>query len=233
MQYNGGKKKIAKYIAEIVNKNNPQVYWEPFCGMASVGLLVTAPTKIFSDADQAIVSVLQACQEGYEFPTSLSEEEYRAAKLLPPTNPIHGFAKYGCSFGGKPWGGYARNSSKRDYTNEAFKKLKDLKDRFAGSGLAVFQFSCIQVTQETQPPENCDTIYLDPPYAGTARVGAGIPMQDWFWSWAENLAKNHNVFVSEYNAPDNWECVFEHKTSGMRNTTGREKPTEKLFVLKK
>lgn len=108
MQYNGGKKRIAKKLAAIINAQHPLIYWEPFAGVASVARLVKARRRFCSDNDLAVISVLQAAIDGFSFPENFTEKQYRAARLLPETSPIHGFAKYGCSFAGKPWGGYAR-----------------------------------------------------------------------------------------------------------------------------
>lgn len=222
MRYNGGKKRIGKQLSEIINKTNPQVYWEPFCGMCSVGLNVTAPVRYFSDADEAAIAVLKAVVDGYEFPTSLSEEEYHAAKKLPPSNPLHGFAKYGCSFGGI--GGYAKDAKGTNYALVAKRSLLKMKNL---EGVDICHKSA---SEKSTPPSGTDTIYLDPPYKGTAAVGAKINQGDWFWPWAENLSKTANVFVSEYEAPLGWICVFEKKTGGMRLTSGREKKPERLFV---
>lgn len=42
----------------------------------------------------------------------------------------------------------------------------------------------------------------------------------------------HKVFVSEYNAPDNWECVWSKEVTTGLDVTSTKKDVEKLFVLK-
>ena len=44
----------------------------------------------------------------------------------------------------------------------------------------------------------------------------------------------HNVFVSEYNAPENWKSIWEQELrNGLnnRNIEFNKRPIEKLFVL--
>jgi hypothetical protein len=58
-----------------------------------------------------------------------------------------------------------------------------------------------------------------------------------FWDWArEKRAEGHTVFVSEYNAPNDFKCVWEKigiSSSLRSNNTvgGAKKSTEKLFKL--
>ena len=209
MRYNGGKQRIARKLAAIIQQTSPKVYWEPFCGMASVALHIQAPIKYVSDADAAVIAVLQAAIEGFQFPSTFSEEEYQAARHLPASNPLHGFAKYGCSFAGKPWGGYARSSG-RNYAANASSSLR----RYCGR----YDLTCLLGDYRTlsleHPP---DVIYCDPPYLGTTSVGASSKFDtEAFWSWAELRLTTAEVFVSEYQAPKGWQELFaEPITDGL------------------
>jgi DNA adenine methylase len=55
-----------------------------------------------------------------------------------------------------------------------------------------------------------------------------------FWQWCRDKCKEgHEVFVSEYNAPDDFVCVWEKSTSVSVAKSGKhKKATEKLFVHK-
>lgn len=47
-------------------------------------------------------------------------------------------------------------------------------------------------------------------------------------------SKGHIVFVSEYKAPDDFECVWEKEiVSSLTQDTGSKKAVEKLFKIKK
>ena len=53
------------------------------------------------------------------------------------------------------------------------------------------------------------TVYCDPPYAGTTGYQSGFDSQE-FWDWCESLVgKGCRVFVSEYDAPECWTCVWK------------------------
>ena len=42
----------------------------------------------------------------------------------------------------------------------------------------------------------------------------------------------HIVFVSEYNMPDGFECVWSKEVTNSLNTTKTYKPIEKLYIVK-
>ena len=45
-------------------------------------------------------------------------------------------------------------------------------------------------------------------------------------------AKGHKVFISEYEAPEDFECIWSKEVTNSMNTTKTYKPTEKLFTIK-
>ena len=84
---------------------------------------------------------------------------------------------------------------------------------------------------EIEIPSN-SIIYCDPPYASTTKYKDDFD-HDKFWIWCEQKVKEgHSVYVSEYNAPNNWNCIWEKEiTSSLTQDTGSKKATEKLFTL--
>ena len=85
-------------------------------------------------------------------------------------------------------------------------------------------------------PESPSIIYCDPPYANTSKYKTGDFDHDAFWQWCrDKCAKGHKVFVSEYNAPDDWICVWEKETlsnfaSKRKTDDNSRNRVEKLFV---
>lgn len=74
----------------------------------------------------------------------------------------------------------------------------------------------------------------DPPYEGTTSYKTGTFDHAKFWDWCRKMGKKNSVFVSEYNAPDDFECVWqgEIKTNfASQRTTATHKAVEKLFKL--
>ena len=80
--------------------------------------------------------------------------------------------------------------------------------------------------------ENC-VVYCDPPYEGTTGYKTGAFDHTEFWAWCRKTAERNSLFVSEYNAPTDFVCVWsgEQKTSfasGVNAATNTA--TEKLFT---
>jgi site-specific DNA-adenine methylase len=71
-------------------------------------------------------------------------------------------------------------------------------------------------------------IYCDPPYAGTAKYKEGNFNHEAFWQWCRE--QRNPVFVSEYNAPDDFEVVAEFKHRSILSATNNAKVTiEKVY----
>ncbi len=82
--------------------------------------------------------------------------------------------------------------------------------------------------------ENC-LIYCDIPYFGTTSYKTETFSHDIFWEWARKMSIKNSVFVSEYNAPSDFECVWqgEIKTNfASQRNEATHKAVEKLFKLK-
>lgn len=81
-------------------------------------------------------------------------------------------------------------------------------------------------------PHTGDVVYCDPPYADTTGYRDAFDSKA-FWetmdSWHELGA---DVFVSEYQAPPHWECVYavERARPLKSRLTNSVRVTEKLFA---
>jgi len=75
-------------------------------------------------------------------------------------------------------------------------------------------------------------IYCDKPYEGV--LGYAYPFDHKsFWVWCRERAKEgHRVYVSEYNAPEDFECVREinHQTTINKKGENYDHRLEKLFT---
>lgn len=198
MQYLGGKTRIAKEIAAIVNaERRGRAFWDPFCGGLSVSVqLAKGGPGIVSDACAPLISMYQAVRAGWVPPAIVSEDDYRACRALSDVDPRKAFAGFGCSFGGKWFGGYARGSG--DYAGQSKRALERDIPALAGCAIERLDFLAIN------PWATADlVIYCDPPYAGTTGYG-GVPPFDHalFWSRVQGWeSRGVPVFVSEYACP--------------------------------
>lgn len=231
MQYFGGKAKTAKYIAPIINSclRPGQIYREPFCGGLNVTALIRPDVvRIAQDANPHLMVLYRAIQQGWEIPDTVTEEEYDRLKADPQISPLKTFAGFACSFGGKWFGGFARDERKGDVTFVTTGKRGLLKKFETLQSVA---FSCGDFFELNTTGE---VIYCDPPYAGTTGY-SGVPGRfdsKAFWQKVRDLTDAGNlVFVSEYEAPDDFTCLWslDVKTD-MKTAKGERIPrTEKLF----
>src|SRR3990167_10265864 len=115
MQYFGGKAKIAKEIADILNQNiSNQAFIEPFCGSCNVLQYINAPNIYAYDVHKPLISMWKNIQNGWIPPKNISEKEYQIAKTLSDEDPLKAFVGFGSSFGGKYFGGYARSPGRTE-----------------------------------------------------------------------------------------------------------------------
>lgn len=231
MHYQGGKHPESKYIAPFLNKlRRPgQTYWEPFLGAANVLTKLTGDgLHIGSDTNKDLICMWKALQNGWVPPKNVTEEEYQEAKydlLLSPE--LSAYIGIGCSWGGKWWGGYARNRGDKLYSVYAYNSCL----RKAAGIPSNTIFYCMDYREWLPPPKSL--IYADPPYEGRTRF-RGQPdfSHEEFWQWCRyRAAEGHTVCVSSFNAPYDFETVLQIAAgTETRNKEGRRKEVEHIFM---
>lgn len=206
MRYMGGKWRIAK---ELVAVMKPAGRWfEPFCGGLGVTRRLAASgfSGVASDACAPLIALYRAVAAGWQPPHELSEAEYAAARALPDDSPLRAFAGFGCSYGGKWFGGYARPAASRSGNGKLYSvaagTARGLTSDIAAISAAEVRLHCAPF-EASRPQPGYDLVYCDPPYAGTTSY-AGAPTLDSaaFWTHAQAWARaGARVFVSEYACP--------------------------------
>jgi len=214
MKYMGGKAKIASKLAEIIGSGD--VLIEPFMGGGSMtAALAPSFNKVFAyDIHIDLVLMWQALLAGWEPPSNVSREEYYKLKF-DTNSALRGFAGFACAFGGDWFQGYAYNTIRANYALEAKnllrKKLRTMKNVVVD--LEDYRNLVI-------PPGA--VVYADPPYGGTqgfkTELNGGEFNSNEFWNIASGWATNGaTVFVSESNAPGDWDLIWEMERSrGLR-----------------
>jgi DNA adenine methylase len=236
MQYIGSKRRLAKHLLPIILKDRQPDQWyiEPFVGGANMIENVPGPNVIGADADIHTIRALHAIRDT---PTLLpkdsnilTKEAYQAVQYKYRNTPhkitdVDCYVLIACAFRGVFNRGYS-GGLERDNCDRiasqyraAQKQSKLLQDK---------ALICTKYNELILFPNSI--IYCDPPYQSTQ--GYGIEFNhDEFWQWCRDKHKEgHTIFVSEYNAPGDFTCIWERELINNLNT---KKATEKLFTLNK
>ena len=228
MKYMGSKARHAKEMLPIIlaDRKPGQWYVEPFVGGANMIDKVNGP-RIGNDAFSPLIACHQALQQGWLPPEVISEEEYASIKNNQDEYPpeLVGYAGFQLSYGAVWFSTYRRDTiGKRNYAIEAYKNVAKQAPKLKG-----IEFSCGSYLDLNVP--DCSIIYCDPPYAGTTKYATGGFDHVQFWEWCETKAiEGHIVFVSEYIAPNSWECVWQKSVNNtLAKDTGSKQGIERLF----
>lgn len=54
-----------------------------------------------------------------------------------------------------------------------------------------------------------------------------------FWMWVRKVSRKAKVFVSEYSAPEDFECIWEKQITNAMSTKNTYKPTERHYLYLK
>ncbi len=226
MQYMGGKMRAGKQLAEVLQTFEPFRYYEPFCGMFSVGKHISCEQKTAGDIHPDLILMLEAAQAGWSPPTSITEEQYNELRIA-ESSALRGFVGFGCSFYGRFFGGFARDPKEgRNFCATARNNLLKL--------VPLIQNVKFQCASYLDYKGDADVIYCDPPYAGAKHYSNGKFNHEEFWDWARNYSQRSIVCVSEYTAPNNFEVIWEKPViTSMRDNTGKGySRIERLFTVK-
>lgn len=231
MRYMGSKRRIAKHILPIMleKRLEGQCWVEPFVGGANL-IDKVGGWRIGNDNNFYLIELFKAIQNGWIPPNECSEEEYYHIKRNKDNYPpcLVGFIGFGCSFGGAFMRGYARSKKTRNYCIGAKNNILKQKENIIG-----VQFHHGDYKELNIP--NKSLIYCDPPYENTEKYSTSESFNHKeFWQWCRNKkSEGHTVFVSEYNAPDDFECVKEIEiTVNLDARVEAKKKVEKLFTIK-
>lgn len=237
MKYLGSKNRIFKFILPIMLKeakeNDINTWIEPFVGGGNmIDKVPLSFKRVGGDINPHAIQALIAVRDlGDDLPPDLDEDDYNRMKGGAPS-PISSLFRFGSSFGGKFEGGFARSKNKngepRNHWKEAIKNAQKQKRGLRGVELVIENYDYFSDVKNS-------LIYCDPPYEGTTPYKTGGFNHDKFWNWCRKMSKNNKVFISEYQAPEDFVCVWagEVKTNFASKRTGpTHSAIEKLFRAK-
>lgn len=234
MKYMGSKNRIAKHILPIILKDRKEGQWyvEPFVGGANMIDKVDG-NRLGADVNYYLIEALKMIRDcPQRIPDLITEDMYSAARHYTDA-ALGGFICIAMSFGGKVNGGYRRDvkgtkgcienmkTQSRRSKESAIKQSKNIQGVY---------LECAGYLNLTIPKGS--VIYCDPPYQEATKYNNLID-HDRFWQWCREKTKaGHKVFISEYNAPTDFVCVWQKEIQSGLNTNTTKKGVEKLFVHK-
>lgn len=250
MKYMGSKSKISKYIVPIIQKaiydSGSHYYLEPFCGGCNVIDKIKCDKKFAYDLDKYLINLLIHVKEGGKLPDEMPKDLYdKLRKAWYDGNKdkmyqhwLIGCACYLASYNGRDFtAGYAkpgyektpRGERYRDYYQEAKKNLLDQVEK------PLFQDILFGISNYKDLKELSGyVIYSDPPYEGVKQFANSKDVFNHmeFWETMRRWSENNIVFISELQAPDDFECIWQQEVSRSIKATDKSRAVEKLFRYK-
>lgn len=208
MKYMGSKNRIAKHILPIMLKEMEEkghtTWVEPFVGGGN--MIDKVPEKykrIGADLNEHTIAAMLGIRDFVNnLPSQVSKDMYKEIKGSSP-HPINSWIRFECSFGSKLDNGFASNSAGRNYAEKG--KNLALKQSPKIQGVKFICCSYEDLSNVTN-----SLIYCDPPYQGTTGYKTGTFNHKAFFEWCREMkSKGNSVFVSEYNAPEDFELVWQ------------------------
>lgn len=248
MVYMGSKNKysleIVSILQDIINKNNIQVYVEPFVGGANIIDKIHCDKKFGFDKNKSLIELHTKAQENFdEIPeTSNAEWWYEAKDLYRKFQGSAEIEKYmplwkvgaiqflGSFSNGGFSRGYAKPSKGRDPYNEAYRNLKRQSEQEEYKNI-IFDSGDYKIW----PVIKNSLVYCDPPYEGTKPYGYAFETKfnhKEYWDWVREASKIAFVVVSEQNLPEDFDIIWQKEVKRTTNKSNDFKATEKLGFYK-
>lgn len=223
MKYMGSKNRIAKHLLPIILKDRKPGQWyvEPMVGGGNMIDKVDGP-RIGSDLNPHLIEALKLIRDDpRSLPDSVSEDEWVELKLTQNLDGVTGAVGHYCSFSGRWFSSYAKDKRGDDYAQQGKRNAIKQSPKLKGALFVNSSYRYLDI-----PPGSI--IYCDPPYKNTAGYEGGF-CHDTFWEWVRGKSREgHRVFVSEYSAPEDFDCLWQGQINC--NLSKTLKATEKLFI---
>ena len=234
MKYMGSKSRIAKNILPIILKNRKdnQYYIEPFVGGCNMIDKISNP-RMANDNNKYLIAMWKGLQDNLIRPREIPKDYYSLVRTSYNNKDnqysdfIIGWVGFTASFNGRFFdGGYSGQSKGRDYIQEQIKNIEKQIPFIQGIEFYSGDYKTINY-----PPNSI--IYCDPPYKDTKQYSTSKNFNhEEFWEWCRLMkSQGHKIFISEYDAPEDFECIWQKEITNSLNTNITYKAIEKLYTI--
>ena len=230
MKYMGSKARFTKEILPIIleNRLTNQCFVDLFTGGANVVSQVSG-NRIANDKNKYLIAMFKGLQVNRERPFDIPKDLYSRARIEYNNSTNIEFDDFmigwiGCmgSANGRFFdGGYSGKSNTklgtvRDYIKEAINNIE--KQIGLLNGISFYD----QDYKDVIIPDN-SIVYCDIPYENTKQYSTSKGFNHLeFWNYARKLSSlGHDVFISEYNAPSDFECIWSKDAKSSLSTSSR------------
>ena len=238
----GSKARFAKDILQIIleNRTKSQWYVEPFAGGMNTICEVDG-NRIANDKNLHLIEMWKGLSENRKRPTEISKKLYDKARFeynnktnIEFDDFMIGWIGWMGSANGRFFdGGYSGKSNTkvgtvRDYIREAINNIENQLPKMFGVQFYHKDYTELEIT-------NKSIIYCDIPYKDTKQYSTSKNFNHSnFWDWCREKAnQGHTIFVSEYEAPTDFECIWQKVAKSSLSANGKiggnKISVEKLF----
>lgn len=232
------KNRIANEILPLILEDRKKDTWyvEPFVGGCNTIDKVSG-FRIGNDSNYYLIEMWKALQNGWVPPDEITKDLHKDIRINKDKYEpfLVGWVGFNCSYSGVFFGGYAGKTNTkigtiRDYQTEAIKNVMKQVNYIKDVKFYNEDYRKLEIPKQS-------IIYCDPPYANVSSYKVSEFDTGEFWQWCkEKVQQGHKVFVSEYSAPDDWECIWHKNVKSSLSANGKsggnKDSVEKLFKLK-
>ena len=238
MIYQGSKARIVGDILPIMLKDmHPgMAFVDGFCGGCSV--IQNVPPeyrRIANDNNRYLIAMWsKLTTTDWKPPTTIEKPFYAKVRESWHKNDgafddaTIGWVGFMASWNGRFFdGGYSsHNAGGRDYIAENIRNTMRQLDDLKG-----VEWQSCSFENVTMP--HGSLVYYDPPYRGTSSYATAKGFDHYrFYDWARQMKRDgHTVYISEYDMPGDFSCVWQKQITNSVNLTKTYKPTERLWTL--
>lgn len=238
MIYQGSKARIVGDILPIMLKDmHPgMAFIDGFCGGCSV--IQNVPPeyrRIANDNNRYLIAMWsKLTTTDWKPPTTIEKPFYAKVRESWHKNDgafddaTIGWVGFMASWNGRFFdGGYSsHNAGGRDYIAENIRNTMRQIDDLKG-----VEWQSCSFENVTMP--HGSLVYYDPPYRGTSSYATAKGFDHYrFYDWARQMKRDgHTVYISEYDMPGDFSCVWQKQITNSVNLTKTYKPMERLWTL--